>query len=450
MSREVPQAQDAERSLLGGLFLDAEALDGVIEVLGPQDFYVSAHRKVYEAILSLSVRGQAFDRVTVKGELTAQGALAAVGGEDFIDLLDKLVPSAANLAYYAKIVRDKALIRRLIEAGTLIVQLGYEQTGDVSELVDEAESKMLAACERRSNGSAPQLVRELMGPTYKQIEADYERGVAITGLSSGLEDLDMLTAGWQPGDLIIVAARPSVGKTALGLGFAMHAAKKGNAALVLSMEMGKIQLTKRLLASESGVDGQRIRTGQLTDGDFARLANVAGTISAVPLIIDDARNLSALDIRSKARRIARSRSGTSAPLALIVVDYLTMMRTDDGTESVSAKVGRNALRLKDLAGELAVPVVVLAQLNRDNAKGGKPRRPVLPDLRDSGEIEQHADVVVFIHREDGDERAEAQHELIIEKQRNGPTGNVPVSFRPDITRFDNLSRRADRFSRESA
>jgi replicative DNA helicase len=440
MGREPPRALDAERSLLGGLFLTPDAMDYVHQLLEPEDFFSPAHRKVYEAILALFSKSQPFDRITVKEALVASGQMESIGGEEFVDLLDKWVPEKASLNIYAKLIAEKSTARKLIEAATGICTLGYEQHGEMGEFADECERRIMAAGERRKRGSDPQFVREILAATYKQIETDYERQSAVTGVASGLRDLDVLTAGFQPGDLIILAARPSVGKTACGLGWAAHVALHlDRGALVFSMEMSKTQLMKRLLASEARVDSQRIRTGLLLASDWPKLSAASGRVGDAPLIIDDSRNLSVLDIRSIARRQEKKLAAAKKPLSFIVVDYLTMMRTENTDETLSTKVGRNALRLKHLAGELNVPIVLLAQLNRENSKGGKPRRPVLSDLRDSGEIEQHGDVVVFIHREERKDQPDT-HELLIEKQRNGPIGIVPVVFNPANTRFEDAAK----------
>jgi replicative DNA helicase len=381
-----PQNLDAERSVLGGVLLDNAALNDVLELLKPEDFYRDAHRKVFEAMCALSSRGEPIDRVTLKDELTALGAYEAVGGEDFIDLLDKLVPSAANLTYYAKIVHEKALARRVIEAAHAIATQGYEQAGEVSEFLDDAERRIFAITEEKAQ-SAFTHVREVVKSTFKVIEHLYERQEEITGISTGFADLDRLTSGFQPGDLVILAARPSMGKTAYCLNVATHvgcrAQYKGKriGVGIFSLEMPKEQLVMRMLSSEARVDSQRIRTGRLIESDWPKLAHAAGALADANIHIDDSPGLSALELRAKSRRLAGRFAESDAPLGLVVVDYLQLMKGNERIESREQQISEISRSLKALSKELNIPVLALSQLNRSLEKRPD-KRPQLSDLRE--------------------------------------------------------------------
>jgi replicative DNA helicase len=429
-SRVPPQDLHAETTFLASILEKPECLDDVIGSISAGDFYRDLHRRVFEAMCALSDRREPIDPVTVAGELRRLDPKSELQAPDLFLTFNV---GSSNPGHYAKIIREKANLRRTIETMSSTVTLCYEQHGDIPQFLDVVQQRIMDATSDHSHRGGPKGIREVVAETFKQIEADSERETTVTGLESGLVDLDRMTTGWQPGDLIILAARPSVGKTACGMGFVQHVAfRLAKPALVFSMEMTEKALGKRILSSETGVDLQRIRVGRLKDDEWNKLAQAAGTLAQAPLDIDETRGLSAMDIRARARRVARKRKSEGRPLSLILVDYLGLMRTEENNETVSARVGKNALRLKELAGDLQLPVILLAQLNRDSAKGDRPRRPVLADLRDSGEIEQHADVVVFIHREVG------EHEIIVEKQRNGPLGNVKVGFQAECTRFYNL------------
>lgn len=432
--RVPPHNLDAERSLLGGLLLDGQTIDEVIQVVGADDFYREAHRKTFAAMVKLCSQSIRIDHVSVIEALTSTGDIKAVGGVDFIYLLDKFVPVAfGNLPYYAKIVHEKAAVRRTIEAAGAIAQLGYEQHGEVPQFLDEAQRRILEATDQAKTGSEPEEARNIAARSFKRIERDYELRRTVTGLASGIDDLDRMTCGFQTSDLIVLAARPSGGKTTCGLNWVRHATLKLKVpAFVCSMEMPKEILLDRILSAEGRVDNNRIRTGQLIESDWAKLAQAAGAVGDASLYIDDEQNLTAMAIAAKARRVARKLAAKGTRLGLILVDYLTLMRLDGTNESVSARVGENVKRLKALAKELQLPVVLLAQLNRESEKGGKRRRPVMADLRDSGVIEQAADLLVFIHEEDD------RHVLIVAKQRNGDVGDIGVSFTKHLCRFDNL------------
>ncbi len=381
-----PQNLDAERSVLGGVLLDNAALNEILELLKPADFYRDAHRKVFEAMCALSSRGEPIDRVTLKDELTALGAYEAVGGEDFIDLLDKLVPSAANLIYYATIVHEKALARRVIEAAHAIATQGYEQAGEVGEFLDDAERRIFAITEEKAQ-SAFMHVREIVKTTFKTIEKLYERQEEITGISTGFADLDRLTSGFQPGDLVILAARPSMGKTAYCLNVATHVGCRARysgkriGVGIFSLEMPKEQLVMRMLSSEARVDSQRIRTGRLIESDWPKLAHAAGALADANIHIDDSPALSALELRAKSRRLAGRFADSEAPLGLIVVDYLQLMKGNERVDSREQQISEISRSLKGLSKELNIPVLALSQLNRSLEKRPD-KRPQLSDLRE--------------------------------------------------------------------
>jgi replicative DNA helicase len=384
--RVPPQSLDAERSVLGGVLLDNQAFDDVLEIVKPEDFYREPHRRVFEAMQALASRTEPIDRITVKNELTANGVFAAVGGDDFIDLLDKLVPSASNLAYYAKIVREKAILRRLIEAAHAIAAAGYEQQGAVGEFVDEAERKVFAITEQKAQ-NAFTAVKDVVHTAFKLIQQLYERQEEITGTPSGFADLDRLTSGFQPGDLVILAARPSMGKTAFCLNIATHVGcrarvnQKKIGVAIFSLEMPKEQLVMRMLASEARVDAQRLRTGKLIESDWSKLAMAAGVLADANIHIDDSPTVSALELRAKCRRLASRYSQSEAPLGLIIVDYLQLMKGNERIDSREQQISEISRALKGLAKELKLPVLALSQLNRSLEKRPD-KRPQLSDLRE--------------------------------------------------------------------
>ena len=446
--RVPPQNLDAERSLLGGILLDNAGFSEVVEIVKSEDFYRDAHRKVFEAMAGLFGRNNPIDRITVKDELTAQGAFQAVGGDDFIDLLDKLVPTAANLAYYAKIIHEKALARKLIEAASGIAQLGYEQHGDMAEFADECERRIFAVTEQNAR-VAFEHVKPIIAKAFKTIEQLYERQEEITGIPTGFLDLDRLTSGFQPGDLVILAARPSMGKTAFCLNIATHVGCRGKyqgkrcGVGVFSLEMPKEQLVMRLLAAEARVDAQRMRTGKLLESDWAKLATAAGVLADANIHIDDSPGVSALELRAKARRLFGKYEGSDQPLRLLIVDYLQLMRGNERIDSREQQISEISRSLKGLAKELGIPILALSQLNRSLEKRPD-KRPMMSDLRESGAIEQDADTIMFIYREEVYEKekddVKGVAEIIIGKQRNGPIGVAKVTFQHEFTRFENQAR----------
>jgi replicative DNA helicase len=446
--RVPPHNLDAERSLLGGVLLDSQAFADVLEVVKAEDFYREGHRKVFEAMCALFGVGEPIDRITVKDKLTSMGSFAAIGGDEFIDLLDKIVPTAANLAYYAKIVRDKAVARRLIEAASGIAQLGYEQHGEVADFADECERRIFAVTEQR-NAVTFEHLKPLIAKAFKTIESLYERQEEITGVPTGFADLDRLTSGFQPGDLVILAARPSMGKTAFCLNIATHVGcraqfqRKRCGVGIFSLEMPKEQLVMRMLASEARVDAQRIRTGRLIDSDWAKLAQAAGVLADANIHIDDTPAVSALELRAKCRRLFSRFEGSDHPIRLIVVDYLQLMRGNERIDSREQQISEISRSLKALAKELGIPVLALSQLNRSLEKRPD-KRPLMSDLRESGALEQDADTIMFIFREEVYEKEKEDlkgvAEVIIGKQRNGPIGAANLAFIHEHTRFENLAR----------
>ena len=444
--RQPPYSAEAEQAVLGAMLLDGDAALRGTELLDDAMFYREGHRRLFRAMHGIIERGGVIDPVTLRDEVDRRGELEGVGGIEYLSYLLDVVPTAANIDYHAKIVRDKALLRRLIEAATGIVQEAYEAKRLADEVLDSAEQRIFLVSETRKTEGFVRL-KELLWPTMERIESLHAGGQSITGVPSGFADLDDKTAGFQNADLVIVAARPSMGKTALCLNIAQHAAiEKGIPVAIFSLEMAKAQLVQRLLTSEARVDAHRLRQGMLKDADYALLARAAGILSSAPIWIDDSAAMTPLELRSKARRIKAEHN-----VGLIIVDYLQLMRSPDQAENRVQEISAISRALKALAKELDVPVVALSQLSRaPEQRGGEHRRPQLSDLRESGAIEQDADVVLFIYREEmysgtedpkTGENIEGQAEVIIGKQRNGPTGTIKLHFHKAYTRFDNYSLR---------
>jgi len=442
--RQAPWSNEAEQAVLGAMLLDQDAALKSAELLDDAMFYRESHRLLFRAMISLTERGDVIDPVTLRDELVKRGDLDRAGGMEYIGSLIDVVPTAANVEYHARIVRDKALLRRLIEAATGIVQEAYEGRGLPSDVLDSAEHRIFQVAQLRR---AEEFVRlkELIWPTMERIEQLQSGAGAVTGVPSGFVDLDRLTAGFQRADLVIVAARPSMGKTAFILNAIQHAAIEHSIGVgIFSLEMSKDQLVQRLLCSEGLVDAQRLRRGQLRDDDYPKLARAAGLLGTAPIWIDDSAAITPLAMRSKARRLK-----TEHNIGMIVVDYLQLMQGPADVESRQQEISYISRSLKALAKELDVPVVALSQLSRAPDQRAGDHRPQLSDLRESGAIEQDADVVIFIYRQemydgptdkDGNS-IEGLAELLIGKQRNGPTGIVPVYFKKEYTRFDNRSTR---------
>jgi len=444
--RQAPWSSEAEQAVLGAMLLDQDAALKAAELLDDTMFYREAHRLLYRAMTALTERGDVIDPVTLREELGKRGDLDRAGGMEYLGSLIDVVPTAANVEYHARIVRDKALLRRLIEAATHIAQQAYEGRGLPSEVLDDAEHRIFQVAQLRRTEEFIRL-KELIWPTMERIEQLQSGHGAVTGVATGFTDLDRLTAGFQRADLVIVAARPSMGKTAFILNVVQHAAIEHSVGVgIFSLEMSKDQLVQRLLCSEGLVDAQRLRRGQLRDDDYPKLARAAGLLGTAPIWIDDSAAVTPLAMRSKARRLKAEHN-----IGMLVVDYLQLMQGPTDAESRQQEISYISRALKALAKELDIPVVALSQLSRaPEQRGGEHRRPQLSDLRESGAIEQDADVVCFIYRQefyDGpvdpktNESIEGLAELTVGKQRNGPTGTVKLFFKKEYTRFDNYSPR---------
>ena len=437
--RQPPQDTAAEQSVLGGMLLSKDAIADVIEVLRPGDFYRPAHQAVYDCILDLYGRGEPADPITVSAELERRGELARVGGAPYLHTLIATVPTAANAGYYAKIVAEKAILRRLVEAGTRIVQYGYGADGDggdVNEVVDRAQAAIYEVTERRTSEDYIAL-EELLQPTMDEIDAIASRGGTAQGIPTGFADLDEVTNGLHPGQMIIIAARPGVGKSTLGLDFARSCSiKHGMTSVIFSLEMSRTEIVMRMLSAEAKIRLADMRGGRMSDDDWTRLARRMSEISEAPLFIDDSPNLTMMEIRAKARRLKQRND-----LKLIVVDYMQLMTSGKRVESRQQEVSEFSRQLKLLAKELEVPVVAISQLNR-GPEQRTDKRPMLADLRESGSLEQDADMVLLIHRPDAWERDDpraGEADLILAKHRAGPTSTISVAHQLHYSRFTDLA-----------
>jgi replicative DNA helicase len=442
-----PQNLEAESSVLGGILLENDAINIVLELLRPEDFYRESHRKAFRAMIELTDRSEPVDLITLSEYLKSRGELDAVGGSAYLASLADFVPTAANIAYYARIVREKSILRSLIRTATEIATRGYEEQGNVEEFLDTAERVIFEISEKKIKASFV-AVGDMIKDTLKTVEKLYERKEMVTGVPTGYEDLDKLTAGLQPSDLIIVAGRPSMGKTAFSLNIAANAAFAGVGVAVFSLEMAKEQLVLRMLCSEARVNNSKVRSGYLAERDFPKLANAAGRLHEALIYIDDTPAISVLELRAKARRLVRDRT---KKVGLIVIDYLQLMRGMGGASNREQEISEISRSLKALAKELAVPVIAISQLNRRVEDRGD-RRPMMSDLRESGAIEQDADVIMFIYRDEvynqnSEEKGKA--EIIVAKQRNGPIDTVELTFLNEFMRFENYTPR-DEFDYEEA
>jgi replicative DNA helicase len=442
--RRAPWSNDAEQAVLGAMLLDQDAALKAAELLDDSMFYKEAHRILFRAMAGLTEKGDVIDPVTLREELVRRGDLDRVGGMEYIAALLDVVPTAANVESHTRIVRDQAVLRRLVEAATEIIQDVYERRGESSEVLDNAEHRIFQVAQFKRSEDFSRL-KELIWPTMERIEQMQGRAGAVTGVPTGFLDLDQKTAGFQRSDLVIIAARPSMGKTAFALNVVQHAAiERQIGVAVFSLEMSKEALVQRLLCSEGLVDAQRLRRGALRDDDYPKLARAAGLLGTAPIWIDDSAALTPLQMRSKARRLKAEHD-----IGMVVVDYLQLMQGPSDSENRQQEISYISRSLKALAKELDIPVVALSQLSRaPEQRGGEHRRPQLSDLRESGAIEQDADLVCFIYRpemyekEDKDGNSlEGLAELIIGKQRNGPTGLVELYFKKEYTRFDNRTSR---------
>jgi replicative DNA helicase len=432
--RTPPQDVIAEQSVLGGMLLSKDAISDVVEILRERDFYRPAHELIYDAIVDLYGRGEPADPVTVSAELTKRGDLVRAGGAPYLHTLISSVPTAANAGYYAKIIRERAIMRRLVEAGTKIVQLGYTDEGEVDDAVDQAQAEVFAVTERRESDDYVQL-SQLMPEAYDEIEK-IASGVTGQGVKTGFKDLDALTNGFHPGNMIVLAARPAVGKSTLGLDIARYASiHKRETSVIFSLEMSRSEITMRMLSAEARVPLNNIRSGRLSEEEWARMARRMGEISDAPMFIDDSPNLSLMEIRAKSRRLKQRHD-----LKLIVIDYLQLMTSGKRVENRQQEVSEFSRQLKLLAKELNVPVVAISQLIRSPEQRSD-KKPMLSDLRESGSIEQDADLVILLHREDlyDSQNRSGEADLIVAKHRNGPTRTIVVSAQLHLARFTDMA-----------
>ncbi|MDZ4200751.1 MAG: replicative DNA helicase [Gallionella sp.] len=439
-----PHSVEAEQSVLGGLLLEASALDKIIDLVTDDDFYRHEHRLIFRQIVRLSEQAKPVDVITVAEALENAGELDKAGGLPYLGSLAQNVPSAANIRRYGEIVRERSIMRKLVEVGTDIASSAYNPTGrDAAQLLDEAESKVFKIAEAGSRGkqgffAMPPLLTQVV----ERIETLYSREnhSEVTGTATGYTDLDRMTSGLQPGDLVIVAGRPSMGKTAFSINIAENVALDSNKPVaIFSMEMGATQLAMRMLGSVGKLDQHALRTGHLQDDDWGRLTHALGKLNDAPLFIDESAALSALELRARSRRLHRQHG----ELGLIVVDYIQLMSSSSGKagENRATEISEISRSLKALAKELQVPVIALSQLNRSLEQRPN-KRPVMSDLRESGAIEQDADLILFIYRDEvynKDSPDKGKAEIIIGKQRNGPIGTVGLAFRGEYTRFENLA-----------
>lgn len=436
-ARTPPQDLDAERAVLGGMLIDKDAVPRVLEILSPEDMYRDAHREIMQIVVNLFQRNEPADLVTVTNALRNTHQLEAVGGAAYLAELTDHVPTTANIAYYAKIVHAQATLRRLIQGATRIVEMSFGATeGPVEDLVDEAERVIFEIAQRKIT-RAFYSMREVVKESFKAIERMSERKEALTGTPTGFVDLDRMLAGMQRSDLLIVAGRPSMGKTSFALNLMAHATMEtGQPAALFSLEMSKEQLVQRMLCSTARVEASRLRGGYLSESDWPKLTRAAGELSEAPIYIDDSPAITVLEMRAKARRLQREHG-----LGLVVVDYLQLMRGVGRIESREREISEISRSLKALAKELNIPVVALSQLNRA-VESRQDKRPMMADLRESGAIEQDADVILFVYRDEMYNKESPDRgvaEIIVGKQRNGPTGIVRLAFMSDYTRFDNLA-----------
>ncbi|MCM3618217.1 replicative DNA helicase [Sutcliffiella horikoshii] len=437
-----PQNIEAEQAVIGAIFLEPSSLTLASELVMPDDFYRAAHQKIYDCMLNLSDRGEPVDLVTVTSELANLKLLEEVGGVSYLSDIAGSVPTAANIEYYAKIVEEKSILRRLIRTATNIAQEGYSREDEVAGLLNEAEKQILEVSQRKNSGVF-QNIKDVLVKTYDNIETLHNRKGEVTGIETGFTELDKMTAGFQRNDLIIIAARPSVGKTAFALNIAQNVATKARENVaIFSLEMGAEQLVMRMLCAEGNINAQNLRTGQLTADDWSKLTMAMGSLSNAGIYIDDTPGIRVSEIRSKCRRL-RQESG----LGMILIDYLQLIQGSGrgGGENRQQEVSEISRSLKALARELEVPVIALSQLSR-GVEQRQDKRPMMSDIRESGSIEQDADIVGFLYRDDYyDKESENKNiiEIILAKQRNGPVGTVSLAFVKEYNKFVNLERRFD-------
>ena len=435
LDRTPPQDMAAEQCVLGSMMMSKDAIADVVEVLRGSDFYRPAHEQIYDAVIDLYGRGEPADAVTVSAELGKRGELMRIGGAPYLHDLLSAVPVAANAGFYAEIVREKAILRRLVDASMRIGQMSYAAEGDVDEIVDRAQAEVYAVTERRASEDYKPL-GELMQPTLDEMEAISSRGGTLAGVPTGFVELDDLTNGLHAGQMVIVAARPGCGKSTLALDLARSASiRHGLTSVIFSLEMSQIEITMRLLSAEASIPLSHIRGGRMSDDDWTRVAAKMGQVSEAPLYIDDSPNLTMMEIRAKARRLKQRHD-----LKLVVIDYIQLMTSGKRVESRQLEVSEFSRQIKLLAKELDVPVVALSQLNR-GPEQRTDKKPMLSDLRESGSLEQDSDLVVLLHRpdlydRDSDRAGEADFDVA--KHRNGPTKTITVAFQGHYSRFTDM------------
>lgn len=434
--RMPPQDTDAEQSVLGSMLISKDAIADVLEVAKAHDFYKPAHETIFDAITDLYARGEPADPVTVAAELQRRGELVRVGGAPYLHTLSASVPIAANAGYYADIVREKAILRRLVEAGTKIAQMGYAGEGMVDDTVNAAQAEVYSITDNRGTEDYLPL-SAIMEDTLDEIEAISNRDGGMVGVPTGFADLDELTNGLQGGQMVIVAARPAMGKSTLGLDFCRAASIHNNmTSVIFSLEMTKSEITMRMLSAEGKIPLGHLRNGPMNDEDWQKLARKMGEVSSAPMFIDDSPNLTMMEIRSKARRLKQRHD-----LKLIVIDYLQLMTSGRKVESRQLEVSEFSRQIKLLAKELEVPVIAISQLNR-GPEQRTDKKPQMSDLRESGSIEQDADMVILLHREEAYEKESpraGEADFIVAKHRNGPTDTITVAFQGHFSRFKDMA-----------
>ncbi len=437
LDRLPPQNIQAEQSVLGAILLENESLSAVVEQLSPDDFYKTAHKKIFMGMLDLYEKNEPIDLITLTEQLTKKEELESIGGASYLSTIVSLVPTSANAGYHAKIVREKGILRHLISTATGIVSSSYDSDMDVHELLDMAETKMFSISEQAVKRSYVH-IKDVVRDTIELVDKLFDKKQHITGLPTGFRDLDEATTGFHPGDLIVIGARPGMGKTAFCLNIITHAAVVENVPIaIFSLEMTKEQIVLRMLCSEAEVDSKAVRSGFHSKDDYRKLVNAAGRLSEAPIYIDDSFN-SILDIRAKARRLKAEHG-----LGLIIIDYLQLMSGTSNITSREQVISDISRSLKALAKDLSLPVIVISQLNRSCEQRGEKKNPIIADLRESGAIEQDADVILFLYRDEyykkNDSQKKGLAELDIAKQRNGPTKVIELAFIDKYTKFKDLA-----------
>jgi len=437
LDRTPPHNIEAEQAVLGAILLESDAFITANEILLPEYFYRPQHQQIYSAMVELNQRNEAIDLVTLTNELEHKKILDEVGGVTYLTDLASIVPTAANIEYYARIVEEKALLRRLIKVATQIVSDGYIGEGDVREIIQEAEAKIMQISRQKASGFT--LIKDVLMELIEQIEILHHNKGEVTGVPTGYPDLDHLTSGFQPSDLIIVAARPSVGKTAFALNLAQNVSTRfAKPVAIFSLEMSAIQLVQRMLSAEGNLDGHKLRTGMLDEEDWQRLTMATATLAEAEIFIDDTPGISVQEIRSRLRRLKMEHD-----LSLVVIDYLQLIQGRGRSDNRQQEISEISRQLKNIARELKVPIIALSQLSRA-VEQRQDKRPMLSDIRESGSIEQDADIVAFLYRDDYyNPETEKQNiiEVIIAKHRNGPVGKVELVFLKNFNKFVSLEKK---------